>query len=190
MDNHHKIIIVTAPSGAGKTTIVRYLLQHNETLTFSVSATTRAARKGEEDGVDYYFITPSEFKQKIVQGAFAEYEMVYKNKYYGTLHEKLNEIWESGRVPLIDIDVKGAKRLKDVFKQDALSIFIQPPDFDTLKSRLRSRGTETPEMLQERLARAELEMTYQPSFDATVINKHLQAACKEAEEIVTEFLKT
>lgn len=183
-----KIIIVTAPSGSGKTTIVRQLLAQLPTLEFSASATTRAARPGEIDGTDYYFITPEQFKTKIEQGAFAEYEMVYQDKYYGTLHSTLTEIWQAQKTPLVDIDVKGAQKLKTVFGERALSLFIQAPTLAILKERLINRGTESPEMLAERLDKAAQEMASKAQFDHIIVNDELAQAVKETLVLVHQFL--
>lgn len=183
-----KIIIVTAPSGSGKTTIVRQVLAQLPALQFSVSATTRNPRQGEVDGVDYYFLSPELFREKIAQDAFAEYEMVYQDKYYGTLHEKLEETWQAGKTPLVDIDVKGAKTLKTFFGERALSLFIQAPSIEILKERLINRGTESPEMLKERLDKAELETSFKSDFDQVIVNDQLEVAVTETLAVVRQFL--
>jgi len=183
-----KIIIVTAPSGSGKTTIVRQVLTQLPSLQFSVSATTRKPREGEIDGKDYHFLSPEKFKEKIAQNAFAEYEMVYKDKYYGTMHEKLNGIWQAGSTPLVDIDVKGAKTLKAFFGQRALSLFIQAPSIEILKERLINRGTESPEMLKERLDKAAFELRFKTAFDQVIVNDQLDDAVEKTLAIVRQFL--
>ena len=155
MDNsQNKLIIITAPSGAGKTSITRYLLGKYPKLSFSISAATRSPRAGEQNGVDYHFISEADFKQKITENAFIEWEMVYEGKYYGTLHAELERIWSLGKTPMLDIDVQGAIHVQEQFKGSSLSIFIEPPSVAELKRRLESRGTETPETLATRVNKA------------------------------------
>src|SRR5690349_19605172 len=146
-----KIIIITAPSGAGKTSITRYLLGHFPQLAFSISATTRECRQNEQDGKDYYFISPESFNQKIQHNEFVEWEMVYEGKYYGTLKSELERIWNNNQVPILDIDVKGAIHVQQQFLDDCFSIFIEPPSIDELKRRLEGRGTENHETMQARI---------------------------------------
>jgi len=184
----NKIIIITAPSGAGKTTIVKHLLSTFSELSFSVSATTRKARANEIDGTDYFFLSSEEFQKRINEKAFAEYEMVYENLYYGTLNSELELIWSQKNTPLIDIDVKGAQRLKDNFGPKALSLFIEPPSMDILKERLIKRGTETDDMLQKRLARVEEELSFKERSDYSIINDTLEHAFKECEQYIRSFL--
>ena len=183
------MIILTAPSGAGKSSIAHYLLtKHADKLAFSVSATTRSPRGQEKDGVDYHFISVGQFKEGIQKDFFLEWEMVYEGKYYGTLRSELTRIWESGKLPVMDIDVKGAIHVRKQFGKECLSIFIQPPSVEALAERLTSRGTETPQSLQTRLNKAQYELSFQPHFDKTVINDELDKACKETEDIIVEFL--
>lgn len=184
-----RLVIVTAPSGSGKTTIVRHLLEILPRLAFSVSACTRAPRDGEVDGVNYHFITLEAFTRKIANHEFAEFEMVYEGKYYGTLKSELQRIWDNGQVPLVDIDVYGAMRLKKHYNGQALCLFIQAPAFDILEQRLRARGTESEDSIRERLEKARIELTFASSFDGRIINDDLEKACNEARQVITEFLK-
>lgn len=188
MASAHKLIIITAPSGSGKTTIVNYLMKEIPSLAFSVSACTRSPRKGEVDGVNYYFITVEEFKQHIANKDFAEYEMVYEGKYYGTLKSELSRIWQEQKFPLVDIDVQGALRLKQEYEHNALSIFIQAPSLQELEKRLRHRGTETEHSLKERLDKASEELTYADRFDSIVVNDDLEKACERAKRLITDFI--
>jgi len=186
---HGKMIILTAPSGAGKSSIAHYLLtKHADKLAFSVSATTRAPRGLEKDGVDYYFISADTFRENILKEAFLEWEMVYEGKYYGTLKSELNRIWNSGKLPIMDIDVKGAIHVRKQFGAECLSIFIQPPSVQDLEQRLKGRGTETPESIQTRLNKAKYELSFQPHFDQTVINDQLDTACRQAEKLILDFI--
>ena len=182
------IVIFTAPSGAGKTSIVKYLLQHTPTLSFSVSAATRQAREGEVDGKDYYFLTLEDFQKKIQENDFAEWEMVYEGKYYGTLRSELARIWDLGKVPILDIDVKGAIHVQQQYPAHTLTVFIQPPGVDELARRLKSRGTETKESLETRINKAEYEMSFSKHFNAIIINRDLPQACREAETLVGDFI--
>lgn len=184
----NKILIITAPSGAGKTSITKYLMGKFPVLTFSVSAATRNARGTEKDGVDYYFISGEEFKQRIQQHEFVEWEMVYEGKYYGTLKSELERIWNEGKVPVLDIDVKGAIHVQQQFNEGTLSLFIEPPSVNELKMRLEGRGTETEESLAARVNKASYELSFKDHFDKTVVNADLNIACNEAEKIVAEFL--
>jgi guanylate kinase len=184
-----KIIIITAPSGAGKTSIVKYLLRrHPEQLAFSISAATRNRRPNETDGVDYYFMSVAAFEQKIQEDAFVEWEMVYEGKYYGTLKSELERIWNDGKTPLLDIDVKGALHVQRQYPQTSLSVFIQPPSIDALKTRLQQRGTETEQSLQTRIGKAAYEITFAPQFSAVVVNDVLETACAAAEKLVLDFI--
>jgi guanylate kinase len=184
----NKLIIITAPSGAGKTSITHYLLDKYKQLAFSISATTRQQRAHEKNGVDYYFISEEEFKEKIQHNEFVEWEMVYEGKYYGTLKTELQRIWNNHQTPVLDIDVKGAIHVQQQFTQNCLSIFIEPPSVDILKQRLESRGTETPETLQARVNKASYEISFKHHFDKVIINDNLGHACKEAETIICSFL--
>lgn len=186
----NKIIIITAPSGAGKTSITRYLLKtFPDKLGFSISAATRQPRGYEQNGKDYYFISTEEFRHRIRQDEFAEWEMVYEGKYYGTLKSELERIWNDGKVPLLDIDVKGAIHVQQQYRDTCLSLFIQPPSIDELKKRLESRGTESAESLQARLNKSAYELSFHDHFDRIIVNDDLDKACKEAEGIVTKFLQ-
>jgi guanylate kinase len=183
-----KILIITAPSGSGKTSITRYLMASFPQLAFSVSATTRKARPNEKDGVDYYFISEAEFREKIQGGEFAEWEMVYEGKYYGTLREDLQRIWAAGRIPVLDIDVKGAIHVKQQYPEETLTLFIEPPSVDVLRNRLLSRGTETEESLAARVNKASYELSFKDQFDKLVLNEELEKACAEARSIVEVFI--
>ena len=186
---HQKILIITAPSGAGKTSITRHLMKVFPVLEFSVSAATRNARGMEKDGVDYYFISLEDFKHKIQNKEFAEWEMVYEGKYYGTLKSELKRIWALNNVPVLDIDVKGAIHIQQQYPENTLSLFIEPPSVDELKNRLQSRGTETSETLVARINKAAYELSFKDQFNKHLINDDLQRACAEAELIVAEFLR-
>lgn len=185
-----KIIIITAPSGAGKTSITHYLLNNNNSLSFSVSATTRKARGKEIAGVDYYFVTPEDFIQKIKEDAFVEWEMVYEGKYYGTLKTEMERIWSNSKIPLLDIDVKGALKVQEQFPGKCLSIFIEPPSIAELKNRLEKRGTETPETIATRLSKAALEISFKHHFNIIIVNDDLHKACIETEKAVKGFLES
>lgn len=184
-----KIIILTAPSGSGKTSITRHLLKTFPELSFSISAATRNPRGSEKNGVDYYFMPEEEFKQKIQEDAFAEWEMVYEGKYYGTLKQELRRIWDLGKVPVLDIDVKGAIHVQQQYPGKVLSLFIQPPSVGELKKRLESRGTETPESLNARVSKASYELSFSHSFSHVIVNDVLEKACEEAEKLVRAFIK-
>lgn len=184
-----KIIIITAPSGAGKTSITRHLLLQFPQLRFSVSAATRQPRSNELHGRDYYFISAADFEKKILDNEFAEWEMVYEGKYYGTLKSELQKIWNENGVPVLDIDVKGAIHVQQQFPKSCLSIFIEPPSVDELKKRLMVRGTETEESLATRLNKASYELSFKKEFKAVIINDTLQHACNEAEKVVKAFLQ-
>jgi len=183
-----KIIIITAPSGAGKTSITRYLLAKYDFLAFSVSAATRSPRGHEKNGVDYYFLSLEEFKHKIQQNEFVEWEMVYEGKYYGTLKEELQRIWAAGKTPLLDIEVKGAIHIHEQFPESTLSLFIEPPSVAELQRRLEGRGTETQESLMARVNKAAYEISFKHHFDQIIVNDHLEKACREADEAVKSFL--
>lgn len=186
--SNKKIIIITAPSGAGKTSITRYLLEKFPQLSFSVSAATRAPRDYEENGKDYYFMTVEAFQQRIQKGDFVEWEMVYEGKYYGTLKTELDRLWKEKKYPLLDIDVKGAIHVQQQYPQTSLSVFIEPPSVRELARRLASRGTETEESLQTRVNKAEYEMSFSHHFDHLIVNDDLQEACEEAEKLIAAFL--
>jgi len=186
----HKIIIITAPSGAGKTSITKHLLKtFPDKLAFSISAATRQQRSYEKDGVDYHFMSVEEFKEKIQNHSFVEWEMVYEGKYYGTLKSEIHRIWKDGKVPLLDIDVQGAVHVQQQHPEQTLSIFIEPPSVDELKRRLHGRGTESAESLVTRVNKATYELSFKDHFDKVIVNDDLEKACKEAEAIVRSFIE-
>lgn len=187
-EQQKKVIILTAPSGAGKTSITQFLLTHYPQLAFSVSATTRAPRGAEQDGVDYHFIAPETFQNHIDQGDFLEYEMVYEGLYYGTLKSELDRIWAKGKTPVLDIDVKGAIAIQKQLGQHAFSIFILPPSLAVLKERLEKRNTESPEKVQMRLNKAEYEISFSDQFNAVVKNEVLATACAETASLIQNFI--
>lgn len=184
----HKLVIVAAPSGAGKTTIVHHLLSIIPELEFSVSATTREQRPNERHGVDYYYLTEEEFKRRVENNEFLEWEEVYGHKFYGTLKSELDRIWAKGHHVIFDIDVVGGLRLKELYPENSLSVFIMPPSVEALEKRLRSRNTESEESLRVRVAKAEHELSFSPLFDITIVNADLEHSLPEAERIVREFL--
>jgi len=183
-----KAIIVCAPSGAGKTSIVKHLLETMPRLSFSVSACSRQKRENEIDGKDYYFLTADEFREKIREGAFVEWEEVYQGSYYGTLKSELERIWAENRVPIFDVDVKGGISLKTYFGSNALAIYIKPPSIAALELRLKNRGTETEETLRKRLERAEFELGFANNFDHAIINESLETACADSVDSISQFL--
>jgi guanylate kinase len=184
-----KVIIITAPSGAGKTTIVKHLLGiKNLKLDFSISACTRPIREGEVNGRDYHFITVDRFKSMIDDDAFVEWEEVYKNSYYGTLKTEVKRIWKKNYHVLFDVDVMGGVNLKHKFGEKALAIFVMPPSIEVLKQRLEQRGTESEEKIRNRINKASLELKFSKKFDVTVLNDHLAKSLKEIEKLVAGFL--
>jgi guanylate kinase len=185
-----KFIIVSAPSGAGKTTIVRRLMQAGLNLEFSVSAASRAPRASEVNGKDYHFITIDEFREKISNGELLEWQEVYKDNYYGTLKREVERIWNRGHHVLFDIDVQGGINLKKMFPDITLSIFIMPPSLEELGKRLRLRSTETPENIARRLEKAGSELTFTDNFDRIIINDDLEKAVSEAIQMVSQFLQS
>jgi guanylate kinase len=187
-DKKGRVIIVSAPSGAGKTTVVKHLLGSGLNLVFSVSACSRPPRSHETNGKDYYFLSVEEFRKKISENAFIEWEEVYPGKYYGTLKQEINRIWQKDHHILFDVDVKGGTNLKRYFGDRALAIFVMPPSLEELERRLRIRGTDPESSIRERIQKASLEMTYAILFDYTLINDRLEVALKEAEQIVSRFL--
>jgi len=187
----NKLIIIAAPSGSGKTSVTRHLLKAlPDQLAFSISAATRTPRSYEKDNVDYYFISVDEFKNKISRDEFAEWEMVYEGKYYGTLKSELQRIWQQHKAPLLDVDVKGGIHIQKLYPDNSLSLFIEPPSIEELKRRLETRGSETLESLQARINKASSELSFKNHFNRIIINDDLERACSEAEVIVREFLKT
>jgi guanylate kinase len=184
-----KLIIVSAPSGTGKSTLVRYLLSQDLNLEFSISATSRPPRDGEQDGVDYYFLTPEEFKRRIANGEFLEYEEVYENTFYGTLKSEVDRLLDKGKNVIFDVDVKGGLNIKKIYGDQALSIFVMPPSMEELRNRLEKRGTETPEAIEKRLAKAKYEMSFAPYFDVVILNDDFERARQEAYETIKKFLE-
>ena len=184
----NKVIIFSAPSGSGKSTIVNHILKLHPEMEFSVSATSRQPRGSERDGVEYHFLTPDEFRRKIAEDSFVEYEEVYAGSYYGTLKSEVQKIWDKGHVIIFDVDVKGGVNLKKYFGDKALSVFIQAPSVEELRKRLVARGTDSPEAIERRVAKAAEEMTYADRFDYILVNDDLRTAFSEAEKIVDDFL--
>lgn len=185
----HKCIIFSAPSGAGKTTIVQYLLSQNLGLEFSVSACSRTPRENEINGKDYHFFPLEEFKAKIQRGEFIEWEEVYQNNFYGTLKSEIKRIWSAGKTVVFDVDVIGALNLKKIFKNQALAVFVKAPSIEILEERLRFRSTETEEKIQIRMNKARAEMKKAPEFDYILNNSELTQACEEAKSVVERFLQ-
>ena len=183
-----KTLIFSAPSGSGKSTIVHHLLDNHPEIEFSVSATSRAPRGEEKDGVDYWFLSEEEFRRRIAEDALVEYQEVYAGSFYGTLKSEVDRIWSKGHVIIFDVDVKGGYNLKKYFGDDALSVFIQAPSVEELRRRLVLRGTDSPEAIDRRVAKAAEEMTWAPKFDRVLINDDLAKAFAEAEAMVSEFL--
>lgn len=183
-----KVIIFSAPSGSGKTTLVKHSLEIFPELQFSISCTTRHPRGSEVHAIDYHFITPEEFRQKIKEDAFVEYEEVYTDKYYGTLKSEVEKIWNQGKIVIFDVDVKGGVSLKKYFGEQALSIFIEPPSIDELERRLISRNTDDAETIKARVEKAEEEMAYAKEFDTIVINTNLDDAKIEIESLIKNFI--
>ena len=184
-----KVIIFSAPSGSGKSTVVNHLLGLHPEFEFSVSATSRAPRGTEQDGVEYHFLTPEQFRQKIAEDAFVEYEEVYHDKFYGTLKSEVERIWARGHVIIFDVDVKGGYNLKKYFGDRALSFLIKAPSMEVLRERLVARNTDTPEAIEERLSKAQSELDFaEGKFDCTVVNDVLEVTFAESEKIVDEFL--
>lgn len=185
-----KAIIFSAPSGSGKTTLVRHLLDHNKDLNFSVSASTRDRRgRTEQDGKDYYFLSPEEFKKKIDNDEFVEWEEVYEGNFYGTLKSEIKRIWDSGKNVIFDVDVKGGISLKKYFGKNALSIFVKVPSIEVLKERLKDRGTETEESISRRLYKVKFEMSFEDKFDVVLINDDLEESKKKAQQLYDDFKK-
>ncbi|NJL74280.1 MAG: guanylate kinase [Saprospiraceae bacterium] len=185
----NKLLIFTAPSGAGKTTIVRHLLTRFEELAFSVSATTRARRPNEIEGKDYYFLSLAQFKTLVRDGAFLEWEEVYENKFYGTLRSEVERLWNLGKCVVFDIDVKGAESIKNIYPDQALAIFVKPPSFEVLVKRLEMRRTENEDSFASRVHRAKEELLFQDNFDAVLLNDDLQRTLQEAEKMVSRFIQ-
>ena len=184
-----KLVIFSAPSGSGKTTIVRELLQRFPQFEFSISATSRQPRGKEQHGIDYYFLATDEFRQRVERDEFVEWEEVYAGTCYGTLKSEVERIWAKGNVIVFDVDVMGGINLKRLFGDDACSIFIMPPSIEELERRLRGRGTDSEEVIQKRIGKAEFELSKSPEFDYTVVNDVLADAVNEATDIINNFLK-
>ena len=184
-----KLVIFSAPSGAGKSTIVNYLLSQDLNLQFSISATSRPPRGTEKHGVEYYFHSPEEFREKIANGEFLEYEEVYTDKFYGTLKAEVERIMNDGGNVIFDVDVVGGCNIKKYYGDKALSVFIEPPSINELRCRLEKRGTDSPEVIESRIAKAEYEMTFAPQFDVVIHNDNLEEAKAKALNVVTDFLK-
>ncbi|SRR5665213_2048321 len=185
---YNKIILVTAPSGSGKTSIVKYLLAKFPQLIFSVSATTRKPRENERDGIDYYFFSEMDFEEKIHNKEFLEWEMVYEGKYYGTLKLEIERIWSEKKIPILDIDVQGAIHVQQQYPVNTISIFIQAPSSKELRKRLKGRGSETEDSLEARVNKSSFEMTFKDHFENVIINQDFDKACHEAQNIVSAFL--
>jgi guanylate kinase len=184
------MIIVSAPSGAGKTTIVKHLLKTVPGLAFSISATSRKIREGELQGREYYFVTADEFRSMIDAGKLLEWQEVYPGSYYGTQLAEVERMFEEGKIPVFDVDVVGGLNIKKMFGDQALAVFIRPPSFEVLESRLRSRATENEESLKKRLDKVKWELDFEVQFDQVIVNDHLEDAFKTAETLVMNFLET
>ncbi|MCL2247485.1 MAG: guanylate kinase [Lentimicrobiaceae bacterium] len=187
--NQGKLIIFAAPSGAGKTSIVKFLLEQNIPLKFSISATTRPKRANEKEGVDYYYLPVEEFKKKIMNGDFLEWEEVYAGAYYGTLKSEVDKMLENGENVLFDVDVLGALNIKKIYEEQALALFIKPPSTEALIERLENRGTETAESLNRRIEKSTYELSFESNFDIIIVNDSLENAQNEAKQIVLNFIK-
>ena len=185
---NRKVILFSAPSGCGKTTIIKQLLKHCDCFEFSISATSRQPREGEKDGVDYYFLSQEEFQRRVDAGQFLEWEEVYQGLRYGTLKSEIDRIWDKGHVIIFDVDVNGGKNIKRYFGDKALSIFVMPPSIEVLEQRLRSRGTDSEESIRKRLARSVQELGESKCFDCTIVNDDLQTAVAATREVVSAFL--
>ena len=185
-----KLIVFSAPSGSGKTTLVRYLLEQDIPFGFSISATSRLPRGAEQDGVDYYFLTEAAFREKIAQNAFLEYEEVYSGTFYGTLRTEVKRLWASAKHVLFDIDVVGGLNIKQQFPEECLALFVQPPSLEELEKRLRGRGTDSEETIQQRLAKAKEELAYAPQFDRVIVNDNLETAQQEVRKAIEQFLQS
>ena len=188
MEKRGKLVIFSAPSGSGKSTIIQSLLNRDLNLSFSISATSRAPRGTEKNGVEYYFISPEEFRQRIANGEFLEYEEVYAGKFYGTLKSEVERILDSGRNVIFDVDVVGGLNIKKYYGDQALALFIQPPSIEELEKRLKHRATDAPEVVASRVAKAEYELSFAPRFDHIIVNDILEKAQEEAYQTIRQFL--
>lgn len=184
-----KLIIFSAPSGSGKSTIINHLLTQNLNLSFSISATSRAPRGTEQNGVEYFFLTPEEFKQRIANNEFLEYEEVYKDRFYGTLKAQVEKQLAAGQNVIFDVDVVGGCNIKKFYGDRALSVFIQPPSLEELRKRLTGRGTDAPEVIESRLAKATFELSYAEKFDVVIVNDNLEKAQAEALKTIRDFIQ-
>ena len=185
-----KLIVISAPSGSGKTSIVSYLLKNMETLSFSISACSRERRENEIEGKDYHFLGIEGFKRSIKEDSFLEWEEVYKNQFYGTLKSEVERIWSEGKTVIFDVDVVGGLNIKKQYPKECLSIFIMPPSVEVLAERLIGRGSESDESLQKRLDKAEEEISQNQDFDTVILNDNLSIACEETQEVITNFIKS
>lgn len=183
-----KLIIFSAPSGSGKSTIINHLLQQDLNLAFSISATSRPPRGTERDGVEYFFLTPDEFRERIARGEFLEYEEVYPGRFYGTLKSQVEKQLDAGQNVVFDVDVVGGCNIKKYYGERALSVFIQPPSVEELRRRLVGRGTDAPEVIEDRVAKAEYELGFAPQFDVVVVNDNLEEAQQRAYDVIRNFL--
>lgn len=188
LQNKGSVIIFSAPSGSGKSTIINYLMKQKLNLHFSISATSRPPRGTEKNGVEYFFLSPDEFRSHIEKGDFLEYEEVYKDRFYGTLKAQVDAQLAKGENVVCDVDVLGGQNIKKYYGNNALSVFIQPPSIEVLRQRLEGRGTDSPEVINDRIARAEFELSYAPKFDTVVINDNLQEAEEQALKVIKNFL--
>jgi len=186
----NKLIVISAPSGAGKTSIVKHLLKNMDALSFSVSACSRDKRENETDGKDYHFLGVEDFKKKIKEDVFLEWEEVYENQYYGTLKSEVQRVWNEGKVVIFDVDVAGGLNIKKQYTQECLSIFIMPPSVDVLRERLGGRGTESEETLDIRIRKAEEEISRNSEFDKVILNDNFEIACEETQEVISNFIKS
>jgi guanylate kinase len=188
MTTSRKLLLFCGPSGSGKTTIVHHLLEYNPRLSFSISATTRPKRAKEKEGVDYYFISVDEFKNRIAHNEFVEWEEVYKDRFYGTLHSEIERIWKENKIVVFDVDVEGGLKIKKIYGDVVLAVFVMPPNIDELHKRLTTRNSETPESFRARTEKSEHELSYAGRFDFVLVNDRLDKALKDAQEIVNKFL--
>lgn len=184
-----KLIIFSAPSGAGKSTIINYLLTENLNLAFSISATSRPPRGSEQNGVEYFFLSPEEFRARIANNEFLEYEEVYEDRFYGTLKAQVEKQLEAGQNVVFDVDVVGGCNIKKFYGERALSVFIQPTSIEELKKRLIGRGTDEPEVIENRIAKAEYELSFAPKFDVVIVNDKLETAKAQALQVIREFIQ-
>ena len=183
-----KVIIFSAPSGSGKSTLIDYLMKQGLNLHFSISATSRPPRGKEQDGVEYFFLSPEAFRERIAAGDFLEYQEVYTDRFYGTLKSQVDSQLAQGENVVCDVDVLGAQNIKRCYGAQALAVFVRPPSIETLRQRLQSRGTDTAEVIEQRIARAEFELSFADKFDTVIVNDDLATACREVEAAVKEFL--